>query len=728
MTRLPPAFVIAVALVLLLVGKSALLQPPAVSADRFDAAEAMERLARMIGTEGVPHATDTDASDLVRSRLIEEVRALGYEPRLSERWSCNDRYPGQLSCAFVRNIVFRAGPEGGGALLLSAHYDGVPAGPGAADAGIAVATLLEVAQQVQGRDLPKPIIFLLNDGEELGLLGAYDFVRNDPARADVDLVLNMEARGVRGPVMMFETSTPNGSPVDLFAQVPGFKVSNSVMTDLYKLLPNDTDVTAYLPAGYRALNLAITEGVEAYHTEADNLQNLSALSVGHMGSLATGVVEAFMAEGEVAPDRSFFTDLWGRAFIKVPPALPVIVIISVMIAGAIVFIRSGGGGFASGALAPVVAMITGSGLGFAGFLLLDLFREELAFWTALPWPTQLLLYVPAIVGASTVMALALARSSARRLVAASFFWTGLLWLLLIQILPGASVMLFLPGLLMVASLVIGSLRQDLFGPSTAVAGAVSAFLLTAIVWQLEVGMNFQAVGASSFLASLFAVLALTPILQRGDMSRFVKTGIVVTGLAFIAGTLVPAYTVFRPGHATFKAIQASSGNAYLDATRTDPFIRKLLEDVGPFEVGPMDDFEGERFRAPIAFDPLPAPNLSILSEEPTELGRKVRLSAWLNGADAINLYADESIRATALHFGGRTFPLDPEERFSFNCTGRSCDGAELELVLSGEGNIRVLGFWYDLPAEVQPFASGLPKGYSPVHRGNQTYVIRNAQL
>jgi hypothetical protein len=49
-------------------------------------------------------------------------------------------------------------------------------------------------------------VFLIDDGEEQGLLGAEGFVA-DPARArDAAFIVNLEARGTSGTPYLFETS------------------------------------------------------------------------------------------------------------------------------------------------------------------------------------------------------------------------------------------------------------------------------------------------------------------------------------------------------------------------------------------------------------------------------------------------------------------------------------------------------------------------------------------
>src|SRR5690606_11783165 len=93
----------------------------------------------------------------------------------------------------IQNIVARlpGSDPGGRAVLLAAHYDGVGAGPAASDDAAGVAVLLETLRALRaGPALTHDVIFLISDGEEVGLLGAGAFVRDHAWAADVDFILN----------------------------------------------------------------------------------------------------------------------------------------------------------------------------------------------------------------------------------------------------------------------------------------------------------------------------------------------------------------------------------------------------------------------------------------------------------------------------------------------------------------------------------------------------------
>src|SRR3546814_13985255 len=109
-----------------------------------------------------PRSTRNDTlcpyTTLIRSRLLAEIRKAGFTPQIDERFHCNDIREGAAICARPRNIAFWVTPPGDNAVMIAAHYDSVPAGPGAAADGIGVAVALETAYQPKGKKLAPPVL------------------------------------------------------------------------------------------------------------------------------------------------------------------------------------------------------------------------------------------------------------------------------------------------------------------------------------------------------------------------------------------------------------------------------------------------------------------------------------------------------------------------------------------------------------------------------------------
>ncbi|MEA3032870.1 MAG: hypothetical protein QOH86_886, partial [Sphingomonadales bacterium] len=289
MKRNLAAWLVLALLVAAMAMKAWLTTVPALEPARpggFDQARAAARLARVLGDER-PHPVDSAADDAVRERLVAELRAMGRNPRVTDHWACNgDPRSRSLSCARIRNVVATIGPTEGRQLLLASHYDSTAAGPGAADDGIGVASMLEIASILKDHRLARPVTFLFDEGEEAALLGAKAFLEHDPLAARVDSAINLEARGVTGPAIMFETSRPNGDAIRHFARSAIRPVANSMTADIYRLIPNSTDVSVFAQRPWTILNYAIIGNETRYHSPGDTISALDRRSLQHMGDQA----------------------------------------------------------------------------------------------------------------------------------------------------------------------------------------------------------------------------------------------------------------------------------------------------------------------------------------------------------------------------------------------------------------------------------------------------------
>src|ERR1700742_2932376 len=263
--------------------------PPA----QFSAARADAVLARILGEER-PHPAGSAEAEAVRGRILSELSAMGIFARTQIGFSCyGERRWDNIPCATVTNIIAEAVPGTGKAVVLMAHSDSVVAGPGAGDDGSGVAILLETIRALRARHLAgtHPIIALFTDGEENGLLGANLFLR-DPARRDgIGAVINVEARGNQGPSYLFQTSKGNGPLIALYARGVQRYATSSLYSEIYKYLPNDTDLTPVLAAGIPSYNFAFIGNVAHYHTPLDRRENLDPRSLQQQGDSALALAD-----------------------------------------------------------------------------------------------------------------------------------------------------------------------------------------------------------------------------------------------------------------------------------------------------------------------------------------------------------------------------------------------------------------------------------------------------
>jgi len=329
-----------------------------------------------------PHPLGTAAHENVRNYLVSKLRELGLKPETIEGVSAiPDRHMG----AYIQNIFVRIpGSNPSNTLLLMAHYDSAPNALGAADDGSGVAAILESIRALKAR--PKPlknnVWILFTDGEERGLLGAQYFTEYFADLKQIDLVLNLEARGSSGPSMMFESSSPNGALIPGFAHATPYPVANSLMYTVYKMLPNDTDLSVTKRAGLDGLNFAFTKEFLNYHTMQDNPQNLSLASLQHQGSNLLSNIRYFGNRAfnfNSDSDYVYFNSLiGGLAYYPASWSFPLAIATSLIFVIYLVFLfRTGRLTFGSylGSLLLFIGMITVTGLvtyfGWRGLELLN---------------------------------------------------------------------------------------------------------------------------------------------------------------------------------------------------------------------------------------------------------------------------------------------------------------------------------------------------------------------
>lgn len=235
-----------------------------------------------------PHFVGSKNHEVVASYIQKELQNLGLETSVQEGFTMTEK--GTLVKS--KNILAKIkGSKNSKALVLLSHYDSAPHSfsKGASDDASGVATILEsVRAFLHNKTTPKnDIIILFTDAEELGLNGAALFVKQHQLAKEVGLVLNFEARGSSGPsYMLMETNDGNSKMVDAFKNGNAtYPVSNSLMYSIYKMLPNDTDLTVFREQGkIQGYNFAFIDSHFNYHTAQDKYENLDPKTLAHQGS------------------------------------------------------------------------------------------------------------------------------------------------------------------------------------------------------------------------------------------------------------------------------------------------------------------------------------------------------------------------------------------------------------------------------------------------------------
>lgn len=274
--------------------------------------------------DGSLHPAGSVENEAVRDRLVELLKQHGWNVEIqTSHVEATERHPALV----LKNIIARR-PEQDRLslqpLVLATHYDACRFGPGAGDAGGCVAAVVEAGRllTLQIDRLKRPVHLLFTDGEELGLLGAVEFVRSHPLSQRRPLVLNFDARGTTGPVLMYETHAGNRTAIDNWGNsMVHPRITGSLFTAVYRSMPNGTDFSVFQQAGWQGFNFAILDGAHRYHQPDDTLANLDPRSVQHFGELALAVSQEIASSGAdlaATKDDALFFDVLGMYVIHFP--------------------------------------------------------------------------------------------------------------------------------------------------------------------------------------------------------------------------------------------------------------------------------------------------------------------------------------------------------------------------------------------------------------------------
>lgn len=546
---------------IIFLGLNVLLDGPSPPQSDFDPVRAHQLVSDLI-PENKPHPLGSAENRLVRERIENKLTALGYSPQIQATVICSEERSG---CAAVENLyAIKTGrmPDSD-AILVSAHYDSTLAGPGAADDLAAAAAMLEVMELLQDENYLNDIIFLFADAEEAGLWGARAFAENNAEMARVKFVINLEARGVAGPSAMFETSVNNHNLIKLFSGAASRPFANSLTYEVYRKMPNDTDMSIYRKTGAAGLNFAFTGGVSLYHTSRDDPAHLSLRSLAHHGDNLLTTLRAAgdtpLGELNATGDAVYF-DLFGRTLIYWPSWLTfpllLVTLVLIIIAG-----KNAAAFRPKAILSSVAAYITALVvLGLVGWLLVF----PLALWPAAPyldhphpWPGRIALAAACLL-IPTLIAPKFNRSAG---FAASLFaaWTiiTLLGFVLAATLPGASYLTLAPALLFaIAAIIERAIAPENKGVIASHIGFIAAVYFALYHFlAFEVVLGFHLSHFKALLLFMPVIAGAPLVMWHTEHSR--RTAgpafalLAVTLTATLIASQTPAYTFDRPRSMNF---------------------------------------------------------------------------------------------------------------------------------------------------------------------------------
>ena len=695
------------------------LTPPrpldaSAAADQFSAARAqlhVEQIARE------PHPIGTAANRRVRDYLVEQLTALGADVRVESTVGIT-HYDRQILAGTAENVVATVkGSANSRAVMLSSHYDSVPESPGAADAGSGVASILEVLRAVKaGAPLQNDLLILITDGEEEGLTGAAGFVRDHPDIAQrVGVVLNFEARGSSGPVLMFETSEGNGWLMREFARAAPYPMGSSLAYAVYQRLPNNTDMTVFKGAGLAGLNFAFNATFENYHTRRDTPQNLDPRSVQQLGSNALALTRHFgnlQLSGERPPNRVFF-NWYGSSLVQYQSWLvwPILALIAALLVAVLIILRR----------QQLVRPLHVLG-GLAGFLLVALVAVAGAYavwWIVSATTAGRLLFgdtgsntfiLVGCLAAAFALGVPVQSWLASKLRRDNFALGQLLFCTLVAVavtvmLPEASYVFQWPlvfALLGLAAAVL--VRSSTAGALLAWIATLPAVLIFAPLMYLlfvTLGMNVISVCALAALLALLLAFASPFFAHVGRASRVAVPLLLVCAVAFaVVGRQLSRFSPEHPKrNSIFYSVNADEGRAawLSNDNAPDQWTAQFLTN-SPSRYG-ASHFNVGSFRVVLTeraeLVPIEPPTATVISDSVVESGRVLKLrlvSPRRANMLLLRLRWDATLLGIAVEGKEHALPnyREASGAWSFRYNAIPPEGVELELRFASAGPVE---FW-----------------------------------
>lgn len=718
--------------------------PKGADAPPADFAEGRARatLHRLLDPE-TPHPVSSPANAVVRARVVREFAALGVKTSIYTGTGCEGRARyGFFACGTANDILAEVAPGQGKAIVLLAHYDSVPAGPGASDDQSGVATILETVRALKAGGLKSdhPILAVITDGEEAGLLGASAFVSNPALRDRVGVVVNVEARGNAGPSLLFQTSPGDGPLIDLYDRAVSEHATSSLFAVIYKLLPNDTDLTVFLDKGFTGFNFAFSGNVAHYHTPLDTIAHLDPSTLQMHGDNLFGMVQALAHTDFAALEGGddIYLTLLGRFIPRMPAgwALPLALVVFAMIVAAAFLSQSEVLGIGRRVLAfamPLIALVGASLFGWLLHAIASLVSGQPD--PSYAHPVVLRLALGAGVFAATVFASRFA--STRMAALAVWGWMALLAVVTAAFLPGLSPYFLFPCLIAAPLLLIQSRMRDAWTGTAGQVALLASALLPLLIWMALTASGEMVQGLALHplftIPAAFGAMTLIPLsrtLSRASWLRISGVGAAVAVVLAIGAGFQPAYSKIKPQRLNITFVDDHIANKALWSAETSAPLPLPLRAAAPFGDKP-------EFASPVAFQPsyvAPAgkPRFGVptadVSSENFGAGRIVTLRLLGSDmADRLVIVVPKDSGLATAEIDGHSFTPDGASGRDtiIACVTRDCRSKTVKLTFAGRSPVDLtLGEQrYSLPPDGAKLVAARPATATRHQSGDTTIIF-----
>jgi len=294
------------------------------------------------------------------------------------------------------------------------------------------------------------------------------------------------------------------------------------------------------------------------------------------------------------------------------------------------------------------------------------------------------------------------------------------------IAPGAAIYFLLPPLVMALGIVGKRWHRH-----AERIGAIAAALLLFVTFGPAIGLfeELMSTGPVWIFAPLGAVVMLPVLIElRPALTRlpalFVAAGALdLAILGWLVTGFTPAYSADKQQLFTVEYVWDATTNSGRFAVNNDGAPVPL---AGDWQRTELPYSTRRRWVAPAPAVPVTAPSVAVVGRGPYQGGVRVTLRLQTNGAEQVTLIApaDARLRAAGTQSGLQPFAEDGGRTF-IRCSGRSCDGAMIDVLLSRPQSVTftLVGSRAGLPLEAAPLIRARPANARPQYGPDATISI-----
>ncbi|XP_051002276.1 endoplasmic reticulum metallopeptidase 1 isoform X2 [Acomys russatus] len=318
-----------------------LLRGTAALPGEFDARHARDYLEHI--TAIGPRTTGSTENEILTVQyLLEQIRLIEAQSSSLHSISVDVQRPtGSFSIDFlggftsyydnITNVVVKLEPLGGArhAVLSNCHFDSVANSPGASDDAVSCAVMLEVLRvmSVSSEPLQHAVVFLFNGAEENVLQASHGFITQHPWASSIRAFINLEAAGVGGKELVFQTGPEHPWLVQAYVSAAKHPFASVVAQEVFQsgIIPSDTDFRIYRDFGnIPGIDLAFIENGYIYHTKYDTADRILIGSIQRAGDNILAVLkhlatsDMLSSSSEYRHGNMVFFDVLGLFVIAYP--------------------------------------------------------------------------------------------------------------------------------------------------------------------------------------------------------------------------------------------------------------------------------------------------------------------------------------------------------------------------------------------------------------------------